>query len=117
MLCEGFRKLRYVSEAVLSELGNAESHEHEKIILKEVKTEQSVTCQAHLGKCDLGNPDMEAAGPHCNDHSSWGKQQGREGQSSKYFLLHVKRVVEREVPLIVLENVVKGEFSDLVSGA
>ena len=63
--------------------------------------------------CVLANPDCDLSGSHCNDHSNQGDRQGREGESSQFFLTHCKWLKQQRVPMAILENVTTGEFDTL----
>ena len=99
---------------VIAELSKAKTHAEEKTILQSYQPKTVASCERY-GECVAGDPDMDLAGPHCDDHSTAGKSLGREGQSSKFFLMYCRRVIELEIPILVLENVCTGEFTELVS--
>ena len=75
---------------------------------------KQVWCKKHEGKCDQPHEDALLAGPHCNDHSTAGNQAGKEGTTAVYFLALCKHMKEKPVPLALLENVVPGEFTEMV---
>lgn len=60
-------------------------------------------------QCPLFGPsaesDMEVAGLPCTDQSAAGNRLYQEGPTAKVFLAHAKRHIEKETPLLILENV------------
>ena len=64
--------------------------------------------------CVLPTGDADISGSHCNDHSTAGLQQGRHGETAKYFLAHCKYLKEKQVKIVMLENVKAKEFESLV---
>ncbi|CAK9089666.1 unnamed protein product [Durusdinium trenchii] len=48
---------------------------------------------------------MEVAGLPCTDQSAAGNRLYQEGPTAKVFLAHAKRHIEKETPLLILENV------------
>ena len=98
-------------------LSVAESHMAEKKILSKAAFQTKVACQVHLKQCKPIESDLDLSGPHCNEHSAAGNRAGRHGVTSKFFLTHTQRLKERRVPIAILENVLTGEFGELVWGA
>ena len=63
-------------------------------------------CHAHSGDCPLlsKDSDLEVAGLPCWDFSIAGKRRMEEGPTNTAFITHAKRMVEKEVPLVLIEN-------------
>lgn len=63
-------------------------------------------CHAHSGDCPLISQDshLEVAGLPCWDFSIAGKRRMEEGPTNTAFITHAKRMVEKEVPLVLIEN-------------
>ena len=66
-------------------------------------------CKTHNKLCPLFGPkaqsDIETAGLPCVDSSKAGKKLYEEGRTGSVFCCHAKRHIEKETPLILLENV------------
>lgn len=96
---------------------NACCHQDEKTIIRRGSLAMHRQCAKHGKACQIASPDIEIAGPHCNEHSTQGKRLGRHGWTTRYFLTLVKQLKDRRVPAVLLENVSTGEFASLVSFA
>lgn len=108
--------MNLVPQDVQTALSQAKTHDDEQKILAGCSIQKQVFCAAHQRHCPRTTELLNFSGPCCNDHSTAGTCTGREGASSKFLLIHLKRCREDEVPLILLENVTTGEFSLLVCG-
>ena len=69
-------------------------------------------CYTHNAFCDLFGPsaqaDLEVAGLPCWDMSLSGKRLQEKGRTAGVFLCHAKRQVEKQTPLILIENTKAG---------
>ena len=76
--------------------------------IDEAPLRQYQHCYTHNRKCKLFGPDtncdLEVAGLPCPDFSQCGKQLMEEGPTAHIFICHAKRHVEKETPLVVIEN-------------
>ncbi len=106
--------MNLVPQDVQAALSEAKTHDDERRILEGCSIQKKMFCAAHQRHCSRIQEILNFSGPCCNDHSTAGTCTGREGSSSKFLLIHLKRLREDEVPLIVLENVTTGEFYLLV---
>ena len=105
----------FIPPEAVQELASAKNHADEKKILKRYNLLSEVHCDAHQQTCQVGEPDLNLSGPNCEDYSPAGLGQGREGQRSKYFLILIKDLIERKTPMVIIENVCKGEFTEVMS--
>lgn len=102
-----------LSAKTLKDLALANGYSEEKNIISRDRLLQKRQCCKH-SNCTLPTGDADISGSHCNDHSTAGLQQGRHGETAKYFLAHCKHVKERQVKLVMPENVKAKEFENLV---
>ena len=106
--------LSILPQKVRARLQKVSGYKQEKALISEEFLPKQVECKKHGGRCDQPHEDLLIAGSHCNDHSTAGNQAGKEGTTAVYFLVLCKHILDKRVPLILLENVVPGEFTEMV---
>ena len=102
-----------LSSTCWESLGNAGTYARTKSIIQKEMLVNTRPCLKHK-QCCLPVPDWDMSGPHCTEHSTMGGGAGREGDTPQYFLTLCKYHKSRATPILTLENVTTGEFSDMV---
>lgn len=106
--------LSILPEKVKGRLQTVSGYKQEKALISQEFLPKQVECKKHGGKCDQPHEDLLVAGPHCSDHSTAGNQAGKEGTTAVYFLTLCKHMLDKRLPLALLENVVAGDFTQMV---